>query len=135
MSPSRYGQYDPDELRDFLDDLSSRRVHETVPPEREHIQRWVAEEALYADKKFSGPGDGREEEMRKEGIDDGGWWVRQIFQYVDRAKLFGLDTFLGRQAMMKCYMTLGGFLESMVRVHGSLPTPGVTSGEIQEWNE
>ena len=135
MSPSRYGQYDPDELRDFLDELSSRRVHETVPPEREHIQRWVAEETLYATAKFQGQRGGHDAEMRKDGIDDVGWWLRQIFQYVDRARIFGLDTFMGRQAMMKCYMTLGGFIESMVRVHGSLPTPGVTSGEIREWSE
>lgn len=134
MSPSRYGQYDPDELRDFLDDLSSRRVYETVPPEREYIQRWVAEERAYAHRKFDGQRGGHDEEMRR-GLDEEGFWLRQIFQYVDRAKMFGLDTFMGRQAMMKCYMTLGGFLESMVRVHGSLPLPGVTSGEIQEWNE
>jgi hypothetical protein len=93
----------------------------------------VAEEVRYASAKFQGQRAGHDEEMRQ-GLDEEGFWLRQIFQYVDRAKLFGLDTLQGRQAMAKCYMTLSGFLESMVRVHGNLPAPGVTSGEIREWD-
>ncbi len=73
--------------------------------------------------------------MAKDGISEAGFWLRQILQYVDRARIFGLDNPRGRQAMAKCYMTMCGFLESMVRVYGPLPKPGLSSGYIEAWED
>lgn len=99
--------------------------------ERLHVRQWVRREREYADAKFDDQRIGHDEEMRQYGIEEDGFWIRQILQYFDRAQVLGLDNPLGRQAMGKAYMTLGGFLESMVRVYGLLPPGGVPSGELR----
>lgn len=104
-----------------------------VRPERSQIRQWVRQERVYADNKFDGMQRGdHDEEMKESGIEEDSWWYNQIMQYVDRARMFGLETPKGRQAMGKCYMTLGGMLESMVRVHGRMPEGGVPSGEVKD---
>lgn len=65
-----------------------------------------------------------------DGVGEDGEWWRQITQYIQRARLFGLDTPAGRQALVKATMTMRGCVESSVRVHGPLPKPGVSSGTI-----
>jgi hypothetical protein len=106
-----------------------------VRAERMHIRQWVRQERQYADTKFDDQRALHDDEMRRHGVSDDGFWLRQIMQYVARAQVLGLDNPLGRQAMAKAYMTLGGCLESMVRVYGRLPAPGVPSGEIGEREE
>jgi hypothetical protein len=103
-----------------------------MKPERAHIRQWVRQERQYADEKFEDQRALHDEEMRRHGVDNDGFWLPQITQYVSRAQVLGLDNPLGRQAMAKAYMTLGGFLESMVRVYGRLPAPGVPSGEVKK---
>lgn len=53
--------------------------------------------------------------------------------YITRAKVLGLDTPAGRQALGKAATTLLDFLEHAVVAHGDMPKPGLASGEIQEW--
>lgn len=76
-----------------------------------------------------------DERLKLDGVNDESFWFRQIFQYVDRARIFGLDTFQGRQALAKSIMTMIGCIESVIRVYGPLPAPGVPSGEIKEWDD
>lgn len=113
-----------------------RIVEFPVPPERSarlHWLTWYQKELDYVDKKFDDQRNGHDHEMFVDGLDDGGFWFRQIFQYVPRARLLGLNTPNGRQALAKMAMTAIGCLESCIRVFGPLPEPGFTSGEIREW--
>lgn len=100
---------------------------------RDQLVRWMKEEVKYAEKKFEGQRETHDEEMQVSGIADDGFWFNQIFQYVGRARILGLENPSGRQAMAKCLMTLRGFCESMIRVYGDLPEPGHPSGEIHTW--
>ena len=57
-------------------------------------------------------------------------WTRKIDMYLNRAEMLGgLDNPLGRQAIAKAAATTVGYLESVFRVYGSVPSPGFTSGE------
>lgn len=100
---------------------------------RRHVFVWMQRETVYASNKFKGQRDSHDESLRKEQISDDAWWYRQIHQYIDRARLQGLDTPQGRQQLAKALMTMRGCVESSVRVFGPLPEPGVPSGEIREW--
>ncbi len=64
------------------------------------------------------------------GEDDWSW---RLNQYLHRAQLLGLENSMGRQALAKYVATAVGMLDSVQRVHGPLPAPGVPSGEISEW--
>jgi hypothetical protein len=64
--------------------------------------------------------------------DESEWW-RQLTQYIARVRMFGLETPQGRQAYMKFIATALGAGESMLRVFGNPPQPGVPSGEIRQW--
>lgn len=102
---------------------------------KQHLNAWVREETKYAGRKFGHTSRGEHDEaMREEQIGPDSWWYRQIHQYIDRARLFGLDTPQGRQALAKAMMTMHGAVESSIRVFGPMPQPGVPSGEIQEWS-
>lgn len=58
------------------------------------------------------------------------WWERRIDMYLHRAKILGgPETPLGRQAVAKAAATAVGYLESVFRVYGSVPSPGFESGE------
>lgn len=101
---------------------------------RQHLDAWVREEKRYATQKFGTTSRTEHDaEMEAEQVGKDSWWYRQIHQYIDRARLFGVDTPQGRQALAKAMMTMHGAVESSVRVFGPLPAPGVTSGEISEW--
>lgn len=99
---------------------------------RAHWLRWLRDEwKKYADPKFDA---NREEvhdpHMRNEGVGEGSWWENQVLQYIRRASVLGLDNPLGRQALCKGLACYTGMVESMIRVHGDPPAPGVPSGEI-----
>ena len=58
-------------------------------------------------------------------------WDRRIDMYLHRGRLLGLDNPLGRQAIAKAAATAVGYLESVFRVHNSIPAPGFPSGEVK----
>lgn len=104
-------------------------------PERMQYFQWLAsEQQRYADPKFSNQRPAHDEEMRKDGIADDSWWYNQFAQYIQRARVLGLENPNGRQALVKCSAALIGCIESMIRVYGDLPEPGYSSGEIHPWN-
>lgn len=114
-------------------------------PERLHLYKWIEGEEVYVANKFDSQRELHDQSMSSaDGFEQ--WWVRQIVQYLDRAKQFlkaaeecvNLDDqavlqYKAQQAIAKCMMTTKGCAESSIRVYGTLPQPGVTSGEIHEW--
>lgn len=85
----------------------------------------IAEHRAYESDKFD------------RGLDDAKApedWSDRIEMYLHRAQTLGLDNPLGRQAVAKAATTAISYLESVFRVYGSVPSPGVPSGENRgEW--
>lgn len=104
-------------------------------PERIEWWDWYLQEVDYADNKFGDQRAGHDAAMLADGFGPDGFWFRQVFQYADRARLFGMDTLQGRQALAKLVMTAMGAVESAIRVHGHMPKPGLSSGYIEDWAE
>jgi hypothetical protein len=90
---------------------------------------WLVRERDYQVNKF---GVGLDDQHTLQGLGEDSWWWQQLMNYFHRSKVLGLDTPVGRQAFAKFAATSCGLLESIIRVYGSLPNPGVSSGEI-EW--
>lgn len=82
------------------------------------------------------------------------FWTRQVIQYYDRARMFLQGALelrmasdpesqeqahklekMAQQAVVKAMMTAKGFSESMIRVFGDMPKPGLSSGNIEEWTD
>lgn len=61
------------------------------------------------------------------------WWFDYIERYLDRARMQGVGTVQGRQALGKALVTTHSMLETSCLVNGAMPEPGVPSGEINEW--
>lgn len=113
-------------------------------PEREHLYKWIAGEEEYVAGKFDDQRDGHDESMASGDLE--AFWFRQVTQYLSRATAFinasknvtGPDKrhleMKAQQAMAKAMMTAKGMCESSIRVYGPMPKPGVTSGEIEEWD-
>lgn len=120
-----------DKLLKFLDDN----------PERDDVLQWLVGEANeYSTGKFGLAGSGEraaaEDSMATHGFTDDdpeAFWFRQVTQYFYRAKLTGVATPAGRQALMKSLMTLLDCCACMVRQHGLPPEPGHPSGEVRTW--
>jgi hypothetical protein len=91
----------------------------------EYVRNWLAKERAYTLDKFGIDSDNDHTPLN--GWE--AWWTQQFDNYLMRAQVLGLDTVNGRQAAAKFVATAVGFLESVVRLHGPLPEPGVTSGE------
>jgi hypothetical protein len=89
----------------------------------------------YSDQKFSFELRAQADEDLRQHPDfrQGSRWFDFIQQYLHRAGLFGLDNPLGRQALMKALNTVWPACESMARVYGTPPAPGVNSGELRLW--
>lgn len=86
---------------------------------------WIdAEHRMYEDKKFATDVDDKR---------SGDEWREIVYKYLYRATVLGLDNPLGRQAVGKAATTNVAYLESLLRVYGSLPAPGFTSGVIVSW--
>lgn len=114
--------------------------------EREHLLQWILREETYVAEKFDDQRDGHDASLVNDGLDD--FWHRQIVQYLDRAKVFleaaaepGIPEAAQRQfqlraqqALAKCMMTAKGLVESSIRTYGPLPAPGVSSGNIEDWD-
>jgi hypothetical protein len=89
---------------------------------------WLLQERSYQVKKFGTELDDKHTRAGVVGEDT--WWWQQLMNYWHRTGVLGLDTPVGRQAIAKFVATGCGLLESVIRVHGDLPEPGVSSGEI-----
>lgn len=97
--------------------------------ERAKAFNWIIDELPYIDQKF--PSKTHDDaQMLHGGMHPDGFWRGHIDQYAHRVHILGLDTPLGRQAMMKLWATVLGAVESMIRVYGEPPPPGVPSGKI-----
>jgi hypothetical protein len=90
---------------------------------------WLIHEREYQVEKF---GTDLDDEHTLAGLGEESWWWQQLTNYFHRSRVLGLDTPVGRQAIAKFAATSCGLLESVIRVYGALPRPGVSSGEI-EW--
>lgn len=88
---------------------------------------WLIRERRYQVKKF---GIATDDAHTGEGLADDSWWWRQLTTYFHRSRVLGVDGPVGRQALAKFVATACALLESVIRVHGPLPPPGVPSGEI-----
>lgn len=97
-------------------------------PAAAQVFTWLVAERRYQVRKF---GTDLDDEHTRQGLDERGWWWRQLTNYFGRANVLGLEHPAGRQALAKFTATACGLLESAVRVHGDLPEPGVPSGELR----
>ena len=89
---------------------------------------WLQSERAYQVNKFGTDLD--DQHTQEFGVRSETWWPEQVAMYLLRANLFGLDSPQGRQAVAKATATMCGLLESVIRVHGQLPLPGVSSGNL-----
>jgi len=89
---------------------------------------WLVAERHYQVGKF---GFEMDDVHTRVGLDEDSWWWQQLTNYIHRANVLGLDNPLGRQALAKFAATACGLLESAIRIYGSLPSPGVPSGEVR----
>jgi hypothetical protein len=97
----------------------------------DYVQGWVDDERhTYANVKFSGANREMIERYIAE-CDDRAFDF--VLNYLKRAQMMTLATPQGRQAMGKALVTLTDYLETAVQVHGPMPEPGFSSGEIREW--
>jgi hypothetical protein len=86
---------------------------------------WIRDEHDYQTNKTSAETD----DARTRDNSSAYLWREKIDMYLNRAAVLGIDTDVGRQAVAKAAATAVGYLESVVRVHGSVPEPGVPSGD------
>jgi hypothetical protein len=108
---------------------------------REHVRAWLDyERRTYADQKYA-PDKPITQALVKDAQDNphmeaDGHQDIDLFigNYLSRVKMFGLDSLQGRQAMGKLIVTLTDHLERAVSIHGPMPTPGVSSGNIIQWS-
>ena len=91
----------------------------------EYAVQWVQDEYFYATDKITQDPESDDQKT----LNNPDYWEDQIAMYVHRAYTLGLDTPGGRQAAGKAAATAMCFLESVVRVCGPLPIPGVPSGQ------
>ena len=94
---------------------------------------WFDGESQYQDSKWDDVRHTHDQLMKSQGLQSDGRWYGDINMYLHRANLLGLENANGRQALAKAAMVVIAAVESAVRVHGPLPEPGHTSGEIVEW--
>jgi hypothetical protein len=98
---------------------------------RVRVLQWVRDEwARYSTDKYDDDRDRQDGIMRREGCDAGSWWNEEVMRYVHRAHILGLDTPLGRQAVMKGAAVYLDMCASIIRVHGDPPPGGRPSGEL-----
>lgn len=89
---------------------------------RRYIVQWLIDENVYERGKTSTEVDD------KRTTDEFGDWHALIGDYLHRAQILGFANPGGRQAVAKAATVMLGCLESVVRVYGELPEPGVSSG-------
>lgn len=55
--------------------------------ERAHLYGWISEEERYVADKFDDQRSGHDDSLKNEGMNEEGFWFRQIVQYLDRARI------------------------------------------------
>lgn len=92
------------------------------------VLRWLREERrIYQTKKFNYK---EEIEIENAGVE---YWEQQFNSYIQRIKLFGLDTQQGFQATLKLAATAVACAEHYADRDIDFPKPGVSSGNIEPW--
>lgn len=119
------------DIEDYLEDIELGS--DVVPAEdassnlaASEVFAWLRAERSYQVAKFGIEAD---DAHTLQGIGEGSWWSQQLTNYYHRAGVVGFETPVGRQAIAKFVATGCGLLESVVRLHGHLPTAGVPSGQ------
>jgi len=108
-----------------------------TPHGRAQALRWLEQESeAYAQGQKYAQGSGNRDMIAgyvRDGMND------ELFgfplNYLKRASMFGLDTPQGRQALGKAAATLIDYMAHAIEIHGPMPKPGFSSGEIQEWDD
>lgn len=107
--------------------------------ERRILYDWMTVEEKYVAAKFDSQRHVHDATLH----DLDAFWIPQIVQYLDRAKVFLESSaghkdanrrhleLLAQQALAKGMMTFKGLVEASIRVYGPLPEPGVPSGEVK----
>lgn len=95
------------------------------------VRSWLRKEWNYIEKKHDlrSP-EGLEIQhgmTRSFGSEEDRWKIR-LEQYYNRARVLGLETPAGRQALAKFVATAVGMLDDVITVYGHIPAPGVSSG-------
>lgn len=109
---------------------------------RDHVATWVGRERReYADIKYA-EGSRTREHLKADiennpGLTEFDPQGFEIFigNYLKRVQQFTLATPQGRQAMGKLIVTCLHALETAVDIHGPMPQPAVSSGEIVDWTQ
>lgn len=97
-----------------------------MPDHFNRVIRWLSREReVYQIKKF-------DYEAEKEKDVD--YWIQQFDSYIQRLPVFGLDSMQGKQAALKLAATSVALCEHLSE-KGPLPMPGVSSGNIEEWDD
>lgn len=92
------------------------------------VLRWLREERrIYQTKKF----DYKTETVIENA--DADYWEQQFNSYIQRIKVFGLDTTQGFQATLKLAATAVACAEHYADRNVEFPKPGVSSGTIEPW--
>lgn len=95
----------------------------------EQIILWIRQERNYQALKWNYTAE------PDDRVDDKTWWWNNgIANYWSRINLQTVATAQGRQAAAKIITTLVHMLEMAILKYGNLPKPGVTSGNIEEWD-
>ena len=104
---------------------------------RLHVATWIkTEREQYADRKYEVGGDAwwdRLNDIKDNGLSLDSTEMVLLTNYLKRAELLGIDNLAGRQAFGKFVVTATAILERIVTVHGDMPKPGLTTGEVEEW--
>jgi hypothetical protein len=87
-------------------------------------ERWIMREINeYVREKFT-----RDDDIEHIKQPDLEWWQQQFDTYLHRAKVLGLDSPGGQQAIAKFAATAVGMFMAMLKEYQYVPAPGVSSG-------
>lgn len=111
---------------------------EEVEAARAIVYGWLdLERGQHADQKYDRTGEWYQrmyDDMRSYVRGDAFFdreWGGFLASYVNRVEVYGLGDPRGRQAMGKLIVTAMACLEAAVIVHGPMPLPGQSSGNVE----
>jgi hypothetical protein len=95
----------------------------------DEILAWIRAEVTYGFDKIADLHADLDNDALDVGLDSG--WVDHFSKmYLHRARVLGIDTPGGRQALAKAAAGLVGVLCVYVKAYGMPPPPGVPSGDL-----
>lgn len=92
-----------------------------------HQHVWINDELVgHADAKWDG------DDLNHTTMDDGvaDWWQGFVMQYLHRARVLGVTSPLGRQALQKALVTMFEYCVTAEVAIGPPPTAGLPSGAL-----